>query len=192
MRRTAPLAAVAVVSAVAVSACGASQEQRASRTTGAALVSDSRSIHQNRVLSLAGLGTFTGRCPRGARFWTLRFVSDNAEATDTVSYRVGRRPRRTVDINPGHALSFQLAPNAARTHEPKDRFVPPVGQPRGRSSATSVPTTLPLRAVIYQATESQTLQADVRITLATIGGESGQCVLVGSSVRAYTYPTSLH
>jgi hypothetical protein len=53
-----------------------------------------------------------------------------------------------------------------------------------------VPTTAPLQIIIYQATEPQTIRADVRLALATIGGESGQCVLVGSSVNAYTYPNS--
>jgi hypothetical protein len=152
-------------------------------------VSDSGSIHQDEVLSLAGLGTFKGRCPRGARSWTLRFVVDNAEANETVSYRVGARPRRTVNVNPGNAITFRLVPNATMTHEPADRFVPP-GQGRGRSKATSVPTTAPLRALIYQATEPQTLRDDVRLALSTVGGESGQCVLVGSTVKAYTYPNS--
>jgi hypothetical protein len=138
-------------------------------------------------VSLAGLGTFIGRCPRAARSWRLRFV-DDAQASETISYRVGTGARHTVNINPGNAIGFQLAPNAVRTHEPADRFVPGVGQPRGRLGATSVPTTAPLRAVIYQATEPQTLQADVRLALATVGGESGQCVLVGSAVKAYTYP----
>ena len=142
------------------------------------------------MLSLAGLGTFKGRCPRAARSWTLRFVVDNAEANETVSYRVGTGPRRTVNVNPGNAVTFRLVPNATMTHERADRFVPPVGQARGRSKATSVPTTAPLRAVIYQATEPQTLRDDVRLALSTTGGDSGQCVLVGSTVKAYTYPNS--
>jgi hypothetical protein len=171
-----------------ISACGASHERRASRTETTAPVSDTRSIHQDEVLSLAGLGTFKGRCPRGARSWTLRFVVDNAEANETVSYRVGTGPRRTVNVNPGNAVIFRLVPNATMTHEPG--FVAPVGQARGRSNATSVPTTAPLRALIYQATEPRTLRDDVRLALSTIGGESGQCVLVGSTVKAYTYPNS--
>ena len=51
-----------------------------------------------------------------------------------------------------------------------------------------MPTTVPLHALIYQGTEPQTLRADVDLALSTIGGESGQCILVGSTVRAYTYP----
>jgi len=32
------------------------------------------------------------------------------------------------------------------------------------------------------------VQADVRLALAARGGENAQCVLVGSTVKAYTYP----
>jgi hypothetical protein len=52
----------------------------------------------------------------------------------------------------------------------------------------SVPTTKPLKLQIYQATEPQTLRGDIRLALTSIGGESGQCVMVGSSVDANTYP----
>jgi hypothetical protein len=51
-----------------------------------------------------------------------------------------------------------------------------------------VPSTVALDALIYQGTEPQTLRADIHLALTTIGGESGQCVLVGSTVSAYTYP----
>src|SRR5205085_2744475 len=153
----------------------------------ATLVSDAHAVDYREVLSLAGLGAFKGRCPRAARLWALRFVN-RAQATELVSYRVGTRARHAVDVNPGNAIVFHLVPNATRTHEPADRFVPPAGQPRGRLTATSLRTTAPLRAVIYQATEPQTVQADVRLALAAPGGENAQCVLVGSTVKAYTYP----
>jgi len=109
-------------------------------------------------------------------------------ATDTVSYRVGTGGRRTVNVDPGSSITFRLVQNTTRTHEPADRFVPPLGQGRGRTAATSVPSTEPLQATIYQGTEPQTLRADIRLALSTIGGESGQCVLVGSTLNAYTYP----
>jgi len=171
-------AAIAVV-CVMVSACGASRKQRAS--------SVSNRLRPAEVLSIAGLGTFEGRCPRDAAEWTLRFVV-TAEATDTLSYAVGAAARRIVNVQPGQAITIHLVPKAARTHEPADRFVAPVGQGRGVATAVSVPTTAPLRALIYQATEPQTLRADVDLALSTIGGESGQCILVGSTVRAFTYP----
>jgi hypothetical protein len=140
------------------------------------------------VLSVAGLGTFEGRCPPGARFWTLRFVY-NGGASETVSYRVGSGARRTVDAEPGSVITFRLVPNLTRTHEPGDRFVPP-GQPRGLVGPTSVPTTAPLEVLMYQATEPQTLRADVRLALAANQDQTGQCALVGSTVNAYTYRNS--
>jgi hypothetical protein len=106
-----------------------------------------------------------------------------------VSYRVGNGARHTIHVNPGRSITLHLLPDAARTREPADRFVPPVGQGRGRAGATTVPTTAPLQAVIYQGTEPETLRADVRLALAASGGETGECVLVGSTVNAYTYPT---
>jgi hypothetical protein len=141
----------------------------------------------DEILSVAGLGAFRGRCPASAPSWEVRFLAD-AGATDTVSYRVGTGRRRTVNINPGGVITFRLVPRATRTREPADRFVPPIGQGRGRATAMAVPTTQRLQITLYQGTEPQTLRADVSLALATIGGESGQCVLVGSNVDAYTYP----
>jgi hypothetical protein len=139
-------------------------------------------------LGLSGLGTFEGRCPRGARFWTLRFVV-TGQATETLTYRIGDGGGavRRVSLQPGRAITIDLVADAAKTHEPADRFLPP-GQPRGLTTATSVPTTAPLQAMIYQATEPQTLRADVDLALSTNGDGSDRCVLVGSTVRAYTYP----
>jgi hypothetical protein len=168
-----------------LSGCGGSHNQRAHRSRTVAPESVTHRERAPEVLSLSGLGTFEGRCPRGARSWTLRFV-DDAGATDTVSYRVGTGARRTVNV--GNAITFHLVPDTTRTHEPADRFVPPIGQGRGRANAMSVPTTAPIDAVIYQGTEPQTLRADVHLALSSIGGESGHCVLVGSTVSAYTYP----
>jgi hypothetical protein len=188
--RSAVTATAIAVSMLTLSACSDGHKQQAHRSGTVALRSVTQSAQPDDVLSLSGLGTFEGRCPRGARSWTLRFVVDVAAATDTVSYRVGAGAVRTVNINPGNALTFHLMPDATKTHEPADRFVPPPGQGRGLAMAMVVPTTAPLQVSIYQGTEPQTLRADVRLALATIGGESGQCVLVGSSVNAYTYPNS--
>jgi hypothetical protein len=190
-RRSAVTAAAIAVSMWTLSACGGSHRQQVVRRTVTVPSPSVAQSAQSDVLSLSGLGTFEGRCPRGARSWTLRFVGDPDTATDTVSYRVGTSARRTVNINPGNPLTFHLIPNATKTHEPPDRFVPPLGQAgRGLATAMMVPTTAPLQVIIYQGTEPQELLADVRLALATIGGASGECVLVGSSVNAYTYPNS--
>lgn len=189
MRRAASTASAIAVSMWTLSACGGGHAQQVRRTATMPSTPVTRAA-QPSVLSLSGLGAFEGRCPRRARTWTLRFVADPDTATETVAYRVGTSARRTVNIDPGQALTFHLIPNATRTHEPADRFVPPPGQGRGLATAMMVPTTVPLQVIIYQATEPQTLRADARLALATIGGESGQCILVGSSITAYTYPNS--
>ena len=167
--------ALAALAAATVSGCGGAPN------------GDAHKQHADAILSVAGLGTFEGRCPGGVHSWTVRFV-DDAQANEAISYRVGRGARRTVNVDPGNSITIRLVADATRTHEPPDRMAPPVGQGRGRAAATSVPTTAPLEARIYQATEPQTLRADVRLALATVGGESGQCVLVGSTVNADTYP----
>lgn len=189
MRRTAVTATVIGVFVCTPSACGGGHKQRTHRAGTVTSGSATSSERQNDVLSVSGLGTFEGRCPRGAHTWTLRFVATGA-ATDTVSYRVGTGGRRTVNVNPGKSIAIHLVPDATRTHEPANPFVPPIGQGRGRAKAMSVSTTAPIQALIYQGTEPQTLRADVHLALATIGGESGQCVLVGSTINAYTYPNS--
>ncbi len=188
MRRPAATATTIVVLVCMLSACGGNSK-RQPRTVTVTSRSVTPSARPDEVLSLSGFGTFQGRCPRDARLWTLRFVVD-AAATDTLSYRIGTSRRRTVNVNPGNTITFHLIPNATRTREPADRFVPPLGQGRGLANAMMVPTTQPLQVIIYQGTEPQTLWADVSLALATIGGESGQCVLVGSTVGAYTYPNS--
>ncbi len=131
-----------------------------------------------------------GLCPRGARSWTLRFLNNGAaRATETVSYRAGSGAARIVNVQPGESITIHLVPNAVRTHEPADRFVPR-GQPRGLTGAMSVPTTAPLHARLYQATEPQTLRADVRLALTSIAAPGPECGLVESAVKAYTYPNS--
>ncbi len=171
-----------------ISACGVSHIPTTPVASSVASSPVAPSSRPYEVLSLSALGTFQGRCPRGARIWTLRFVVPRGAATDAVKYRLGSARGRTVEVNPGDALTFRLVPYAARTHESPDRMVPPLGQGRGLTRSTSVPTTMPLNVQIYQGTEPQTLRADIRLALTAIGGESGQCVLVGSTVDANTYP----
>ncbi len=184
--RVTATAGVIAVSTGGLSACGGGHA-RASQTRTVTVRPAARLVNSDEVLVISGLGTFEGRCPRGASSWTLRFV-DTGAATDTVAARVGTAPERSVNVDPSGAITFSLTPDAARTSEPADRFVPPPGQGRGRAMAMTVSTTEPLQVTIYQGTEPQTLRADVRLALSTIGGESGQCVLVGSTVDANTYP----
>jgi len=185
---SAPYAAITAF-VFALSGCEASDQHQDQRIRTVVSSPRTGSARPGEIMSLSALATFEGRCPRGARSWTLRFV-DTAKATDTFRYRVGTGARHTVNIDPGDTISIDLRPGAARIHEPADRFVPPPGQGRGRTMAMSVPTTALLDGVIYQATEPETLRADVELALSTAGGESGQCVLVGSNVSAFAYPNS--
>jgi hypothetical protein len=188
MMRSALAATGIAVVICTLSACGGGHTQ-AVRTVTVVSHTPANSPRTGDVLTLSGLGTFEGRCPRGRASWRLRFINVGS-ATDTIAYRVGAGVRRSVNVDPGNAITFRLVPGAARTQEPADRFVPPLGQGRGLAAARTVPTTAPLQATIYQGTEPQTLRADVHVALTAIGGESGQCVLVGSTVNAYTYPNS--
>jgi hypothetical protein len=188
MTRRAVNATVVAVFVCVLSACGGTAGPRAPRTAADGATAVKGAARPYVVLSLSGLGAFEGRCPRAARLWTLRFVAD-PEASESVFYRVGSGARHVVNFGlPPNTITFHLAASATRTHEPAERFVPPRGQPQGVLTAQSAPTTLPLQAVIYQATEPGTLQADVRLTLAADrAGENGQCALVGSTVQAYAY-----
>lgn len=128
-----------------------------------------------------------GGLPVRVRWWSHTRNPD-ACCCHAAGHPAGTGTRRTVNVDPGRSITLKLVPGATKTHEPADRFVPPIGQGRGRDAATSVPSTVPVAAVIYQGTEPQTLRADIRLALSTIGGESGQCVLVGSTASANTYP----
>lgn len=185
MMRSAVALTGLAVGVCTLAACGGGHKQPV-RTVTVASHTAANSAGPEDVLTLSGLGTFEGHCPRGGASWRLRFMP--VGATETISYRVGTGVRRTVNVEPGSAVTFRLVPGAARTHEPA--FVPPRGQPRGLTGARTVPTTAPLQATIYQATEPQTLRANVRLGLTAIGGESGQCVPVGTTVNAYSYPNS--
>lgn len=131
------------------------------------------------VLAVPSIGGFYGRCPRGARVWTLRFVASTTSASDTITSKIGGGPLRRAQVNPGQAATFHLITNAARARQPAD---PMSGHP-----ATTVTTTAPLDIHISQATEAQSLRLDVHLALTAIGGETGQCALAESRVNARAY-----
>jgi hypothetical protein len=135
------------------------------------------------VLAVPSVGRFYGRCAPGARFWTLRFVADNP-VNDFVFYRLGRGPRRTVNLRPGQALTWRLRPGTFRSHEPGFRQVP--GDPMTRSSApVAYLTTTPLSIVISQGSEPRIFLIDVRIALAA--AISANCAPVATHLQALTY-----
>jgi hypothetical protein len=100
-------------------------------------------------------------------------------ASDTITSKIGSRPLRRAQVNPGQAASFRLIPNAAQARQPAD--------PMSGHRATTVATTEPLDIHISQATESQSLRLDISLALTAIGGETGQCALAESRVNARTY-----
>ena len=134
----------------------------------------------DEVLTIPAVGRFYGRCPRGARVWTLRFVVPADAATEFIRYRIGEGPPRDLKLDPGGAVTVHLVPDAVRITEPADSI--------SRHPATAIATTLPLDAQITQGTEPQFLRAAIHLALAAIGGETGECVLVGSRITARDYP----
>ena len=174
-------AAIAAAVALAAAGCGGATRTVSITTTAPSVTSTetTTSLPSDEVLAVPTVGRFFGRCPRAARVWTLRFIVPGDSATDTITSKVGNGPVRRADVNPGGTVTFHLVAGAIRTPEPADRI--------SRHRAKTVATTPPLDVHVSQGTEPQYLRVDVRLALATIGGETGQCVLVGSRVDARTY-----
>jgi hypothetical protein len=183
-------AAVAVMLALGAAGCGGATRTVTITTTappvttaGTATTTPSATTRpttgSDEVLAIPTVGRFYGRCPRAARVWTLRFMVPSDSATDTISSKIGNGRLRRVNVSPGGAVTFDLLAGAVRTSEPTDRLA--------RHPATTVATTPPLDVHIFRGTEPQSLRVDVHLALATIGGETAQCVLVGSRVNARTY-----
>jgi hypothetical protein len=173
----------AVIAVVALAAAGCGTTTRTvSITTTAPPVTETATtalLRSDEVLAVPSVGRFYGRCPRRARVWALRFSVPAGSATDIVSYKIGAGPVRRVNVSPGRAVTFHLVARAARTPEPADRI--------SQHPATTVATTPPLDVHISQGTEAQYSRVDVHLALATIGGETAACGLVGSRVEARTY-----
>jgi hypothetical protein len=183
-------AAVVAVIALVAAGCGGSTRTvsitttapsmtRTATTRSVTTTTTTSSLSSDEVLAIPAVGGFYGRCVRGARVWTLRFVVPAGGASDVVSSQVGNGPVRRVEVNPGGAAAFHLVPGAVRTPEPADRI--------SRHRATTVATTPPLDVRISQASEAQYVSVAVHLALATVGGATGECVLVGSRVDARTY-----
>jgi hypothetical protein len=131
------------------------------------------------ILAVPEVGRFTGRCAQGEKRWTLRFAPDPVTATDVIVYAFGSGPRHSTALNPGQALTWQLASGAARTREPAD--------PLSHHGATTVSTTEPLHMTISQGTEPHAFRVDVTLALASAIGDTADCAPVASTLRAETY-----
>lgn len=184
MRVRVAVSTATIALSLATAGCGGATKTVTITVPGRSVTSSSTkpTPASDEVLAVPTVGGFYGRCPRGAPVWTLRFVVPVDSATDAIISKLGGGPVKHASVNPGDSLTFHLVPNSVRTHEPPDRFP--------RLPATTVATTPPLVVEISQGTEPQFLRVDVHLALTTIGGESGQCALAGSSVAARTYLNS--
>ena len=126
---------------------------------------------------MPAVGRFFGRCPQGARSWTLRFVAEPGTASDEV-YELGPRVRR-VQVDPGAAITWHLRSGAFRSREPAD--------PLSHALAATLLTTAPLQLVIEQGTEPHIYRVDIRLALAAAIGDTADCAPVNSQIRALTY-----
>jgi hypothetical protein len=172
-------AAIAAAIAMAAGGCGGSTKTVTVTTRAPSVTTSSTTSVSPEVLAVPTIGGFYGRCPRGAGVWTLQFVVPATSASDTITSKIGSRPLRRAQVNPGQAATFRLIPNAAHARQPAD--------PMSGHRATTVATTEPLDIHISQATESQFLRLDISLALTAIGGETGQCALAESRVYARTY-----
>jgi hypothetical protein len=169
-----------LLAALALAGCGGGI--RAGKRSPAASATSTSSLALSsppgEVLSIPSVGRFYGRCPFGARSWTLRFVAGPI-ADDDVTYRLADGPARRVDVRPRGTLTWELSPRAFRSRQPPD--------PLTRSPGGVVRTTSPLRLTINQGTEPHILRVDATIALAPALGDTADCELVASRLSALTY-----
>lgn len=173
---------------LALAGCGSSAVRGTTVTTTNSAARSSVPAAASRlpeVWTVPLVGRFEGRCPPGAGRWMLRFVAGKA-INDFISYRLGRGPRRTVNLRPAQALTWRLRPGTFRSHEPGFRQVP--GDPTTRSSRrVAYLTTTPLRIVISQGSEPQIFRVDARLALAAAIDDTTSCALIDSRLRVLTY-----
>jgi hypothetical protein len=128
------------------------------------------------VLVAPGVGAFYGRCPRGARAWSLRFVNTTG-ATDAFDYTIGDGRVRRLSVD--SAVRIVLHADGARVREPADGAI--------HSPSQTVPTTPPLDVSIVQGTEPEFLVVHAHLALSADYRARGRCLLVGSSMSARVY-----
>lgn len=173
-------AAIATVAAASLAACASTiQTSATSTSTGQPTRSSTPAPPPlAEVLAVPMVGRFDGRCAPGARWWKLRFVDDTG-VDDLVYSALGHGRLRRVDVRPGDALTWRLAPGAYRSHEPAD--------PLTNNPETTVVSTLPLRLTISQGSEPHFFRIDARIALAAAIGDTTNCALVATQLRALSY-----
>jgi hypothetical protein len=161
-----------LVAALVLTGCGGGSHP--SKTTTPA----PRAANPGEILSVPPVGRFYGRCPLGAKQFTLTFIAA-PNADDGVAYRLGSGPPRTVDVRPRARLTWHLTPRVFTSRQPTD--------PVTKSPGGPIPTTMPLKLTISQGTEPHIYRVDATIALASAIGDTADCALVASKLSAFTY-----
>lgn len=165
--------------ALVLASCGGSASHTTTVTTSTTrTVAKSASPAMGELLSVPAVGRIYGRCKPGESPWPVRYVNDT-RVTDAVTYQLGGGHPRTVSLNPGQTLTLRLVPGQARSRQPAD--------PKGRVPAQTIRTTVPVVVSIDQGSEIHIYRAKVTFVLAAAIGDTANCALVSSSVRAFTY-----
>ena len=167
---------------VAVLLCGwgASRQHSASGHSTRTVTTSfrGRRLATGEVLSVPAVGRIYGRCDPADRRWTIKFSND-APATDGVTYRIGTGRSQMVAVDPGEVLVWKLVPSRYTSHEPAD--------PISRFPAATIKTTAPVALQIIQGSEPHIYRVAIRFAVAAAIGDTTDCALISSSLSAMTY-----
>ena len=99
--------ALLLVLAVGLGGCGSGHAAHSVSAPPAPAPSPAPSA-SDLVVAVGGLGTLSGRCPRGVRGWSLRYAAAAGTATEAVSIRIGRARALHRSVNPGGSVTFTI------------------------------------------------------------------------------------
>jgi hypothetical protein len=177
------LAAAILACGGLVASCGGSSQHtsttsKTTTTTETVTRSNAPATSTAELLSIPAVGRIYGTCKPGAPRWPIRFVV-TAGANDFVTYRIGAGHARSVNLDPGRSLTLQLIPGQYRSRQPADPVI--------HSPAQTIRTTLPVTLSINQGTEPHIYRVNITFALAAAIGDTSNCALVSSTMRAFTY-----
>jgi hypothetical protein len=132
----------------------------------------------SELLSVPAVGRIYGTCAPGARRWTVEFVAAPT-TSERFTYRISGSPRLTFKLSPGQVVTLQLVPGAAKRHEPAD--------PVSGYGPSTVPIATPVKLTVEQGSEPRVYRVDVNLGVAAAIGDTSDCALISSTVRASTY-----
>jgi hypothetical protein len=173
-----------LVCALALASCGGSSHTTTKTTTTIRTTTQTATraaaapSTTGEFLSVPAVGRIYGTCKPGAPRWPIRFIV-TAGANDFVTYRVGGGRPRTVNLDPGRTLTLQLVPGQYKSRQPPD--------PATHFPAQTIKTTAPVSLSINQGSEPHIYRVDLTFALAAAIGDTSNCALVSSTMRAFTY-----